>query len=202
MLLSYSWNLCANKNCKKYENAYEKTEEQDEELEKLREQVANSTDSSSVLSSKLEKYNLLLGYTELIGKGVIITLRDGDSSTATGLPTSYIVHDGDLLEVVNALKNTGAEAISINEQRITSRTEISCAGNVITVNGEKIGTPFVIKAIGPSSLMFGSITIPGGYLKLLENEGVQVKVEQIDKEKIIIPKYDGVYKMDYATNIE
>lgn len=186
----------------KYDNAYEKLEKRETELEKLRNDVSNSKNSSTGLSSKLEKYNLLLGRTDLIGKGLIITLKDGDSSLFKGPISNTLVHDGDLLAVVNALKNAGAEAISINGQRITSRTAISCIGTVVTVNGEKIGAPFVIKAIGLPLQLYSSITMQGHYVDTLINDGVSVDIKQVDKETIVIPKYDGIYKLEYASNIE
>ena len=64
-------------------------------------------------------------------------------------PVSYThLHDIDVLSVVNELINAGAEAISINDQRWVANTAISCRGNTIDINGERIGAPFVIKAIG------------------------------------------------------
>lgn len=186
----------------KYQNAYEKLNKKETELEKLREQASNNGENSTHLSESLEEYNTLLGYTELKGPGIIITLKDGDSTINKSFATDYIVHDGDVLEVVNALRNAGAEAISVNGQRVINNTAITCIGNVIKINGEKIGTPFEISAIGPTSRLYGSLTMPGGYLRLLESAGVQVKVEQVEKNSIIIPKYEGVYKFIYATRAE
>lgn len=183
----------------KYENAYEKLEKKEKELEKLREQVSNSNESAKGLSGKLDKYNLILGKSDLIGKGIIITLKDGDSRSSLGDP---IVHAQDVMHVVNALRNAGADAVSVNNQRVIDSTAYNCIGNVITVNGEKIGVPFVIKAIGLPSQLYGSLTMNGQYLSLLESNGVKVNVEQVDKETIIIPKYEGIYKLEYAQNAE
>ena len=186
----------------KYDNLYSKSEKKEKELESLREKASNSGESSKKLSSELEKYNSLLGLTDVEGPGIIITLNDGDSSILKGSASNYIVHDGDLLEIVNELKNADAEAISINGQRIINRTGIECVGNVITVNEEKVGAPFVIKAIGLTSKLYGAIARPMGYAELLEGYGVQVKIEQVEKNTIKIPKYDGVYKFEYASNLE
>lgn len=182
----------------KYDNAYAKLERKETELEKIREQVSNSNDSAKGLSSKLERYNLLLGKSDLIGKGVIITLKDGDIRNYT----DPLVHAQDVLNVVNSLKNAGAEAISVNNQRIVNTTSFNCIGNVITVNGEKVGVPFVIKAIGLPSQLYGSLTMQGQYIDILENGGVQVDIKQVEKDTIIIPKYEGIYKLEYASNIE
>ncbi len=186
----------------KYENAYQKLEKKEEELEKLRNQVSNSSDSASGLSTSLEEYNKLLGYTDVKGPGIVITLKDGDSSIFKGPTNSIIVHDEDLFNVVNALKNAGAEAISINGQRITSRTGISCVGNVITVNGQKIGAPFVVNAIGPAVQLHSSLTMPGGYLSLMEAGGVQIQIDQFEKSTVEVPKFEGIYKTEYVSNIE
>ena len=105
------------------------------------------------------------------------------------------------LITLNALKNSEAEAISINDQRITSRTEITCIGNVIKINGEKIGAPYVIKAIGSPYQLY-NVTIPGGYLEYIKSYGVQVKVKQVEDNTIVIPKYEGIYNFKYASNIE
>lgn len=182
----------------KYDSTYSKLETEEAVLETLRNDAANSNGSASDMSIKLEKYNLLLGYSDLVGKGVIVTLKDGDSTTGIGLPTNYIVHDEDLIELVNAFKNAGAEAISINDHRIVSKSGISCVGNVITINGDKVGAPFVIKGIGSTTQLYSALTMPGSYVELLKNAGVQVKIEQDEKEKIVIPRYEGSYKYNFA----
>lgn len=185
-----------------YENAYEKLAKREEELEELRKQAANNSENSNHLSESLAEYNTLLGYSELVGPGVIVTLKDGDPSLNNSFLTNYIVHDEDILEVVNALKNVGAEAISVNGQRIISSTSITCVGNVIKVNNQKIGAPFVISAIGSSTWLHSSLTMPGGYLEWIQGLGVQVDVKQVEKAEIVIPKYEGIYKYEYARRAE
>ena len=113
-----------------------------------------------------------------------------------------IVHDGDILEIINALKNADAEAISVNGQRIISQSEITCVGNVVKVNGKKIGAPFEISAIGSPSQLYGALTMNGGYVSKLKDAGIQVDIKQIEKSNVIIPKYEGVYKFVYARRAE
>lgn len=93
------------------------------------------------------------------------------------------------------MKNAGAEAISINGQRITNSTAIYCAGNVVKVNGEKISSPIEIKAIGSPELLYGSMTIPGGYIELLEETGVIVDIKK--STNITINKFDGIINSQY-----
>ena len=186
----------------KYDEAYALVDENEKIIENLRKQALTSDENSEEINTNLEQYNMYLGNTEVKGTGIIVTVSDAEPSSINGDVYFSIVHDADLLELVNALKNAGAEAISINGERITNATAITCIGNVIKINGERIGAPYEIKAIGLTSKLYGSLTMPGGYVGLLKRDGVQVEIEQIEKETIIIPKYDGVYKFEYATEIE
>ena len=133
----------------KYDNKYKELEKAEEELEKERE---NSTQNNTELEKKedeIKKGNKMIGMTEVVGPGVIVTLSDSKKDANTSLnPSDLVVHDADVLSVINELKNAGAEAISINEQRIIPTSGIVCGGNIIEINGEKVGAPFIIKAIG------------------------------------------------------
>ena len=111
----------------KYEAIYNEGIKKENELEELRATVANQDTDSVNLSNELEQANTLLGYNEVSGQGLIITVKDASSSKVVGNANDYVVHDGDLLEIINALRNAGAEAISINEQRIVNHTAITCA---------------------------------------------------------------------------
>lgn len=132
----------------KYDFAYDSLEKKEARLEKLRETVSESSETSEAVKSDLEKNNMALGYSEVIGPGITVTLKDGEISNSKLDVSSYLVHYSDLIEVINALKNAGAEAISVNGERIVNTTAITCAGNIIKVNNEKVGVPFVINAIG------------------------------------------------------
>lgn len=184
----------------KYDNLYENLERMEEQLEIERTNSTQNNTELEKLESSIKEGNKIIGLSEVTGDGIVITLNDGKTNSLTSLfldPNELIVHDTDLMRIVNYLKNTGAEAISINDQRIISTTSIECDGNVIMINGEKIGAPFEIKAIGfPETLI--NINMPGGYVEQLKERGVEVSVTKSDKEKITIPKYTGVIKFDYA----
>ncbi len=179
----------------KYDNKYKDLENAEKVLEKERQ---NSTKNNSELEKKEEEIvtgNKILGLTEVSGPGVIIKLTDSklDSSTVLN-PSTLLVHDVDLLEVINELKNAGAEAISINEQRLVPTTSISCGGNIIDINGEKVGAPFEIKAIGLPEQLAG-LSRQGGYLEILKSASVGVELKKYNS--IVIPKYTGVTTYQY-----
>lgn len=182
----------------KYDNKYRELEKAEKELEKERQ---DSTQNNSELEQKEEEIkqgNKMIGMTEVTGPGVIVTLSDGKRDPSSVLNASdLIVHDADVLSVINELKNAGAEAICINDQRIVPTTSISCGGNIIDINGEKVGAPFVIKAIGlPEQL--AALSRQGGYLEILKEASVGVELKK--SNNITIPKYTGVITYKYAQN--
>ena len=141
----------------------------------------------------------MIGLTEVTGPGIIITLADSDiDSTSVFNSSDLLIHDIDLLKVVNELKNAGAEAISIKNQRVILTTPIICGGNIININGEKIGSPFEIKAIGSPEAL-ANLSRPGGWLSKLEERGLKVSTPK-KSNSITIPKYSGVLNFKYINN--
>ena len=160
----------------KYEQALDKLEYKEAELEKIREKISSEDQGAKDITTTIAENNQALGMTEVNGKGVTIVCKDGEVSSSSILTSQYLVHDGDLLNLVNALKNAGAEAISVNEQRIVNKTSIYCSGNIIMINNERVGSPFVIKAIGNPEALYGAIVMPGSYYSKMKEDGVQVSI--------------------------
>lgn len=181
----------------RYDRTYEELESSEEQLDKER-QESVSTDSSSVeKQEKLKELNAYLGLTDVTGSGIIITLQD---NTASKLVTSKdLVHDADLRAIVSEIKNIGADAISINGQRIVPSTAINCAGAIIQINDESIGSPFVIKVIGDDYLYY-NLTRPGSYIDKLKDDGINVDVKKSDN--ITIEKFNGVLTNKYIQSVE
>lgn len=185
----------------KYDNKLKEIERIDEQLEQSIQKASENNEELEDAKEKITQGNKLIGLSEVKGSGVIITIEDSDIDINTVLVASnLLVHDKDILNIVNELKNAGAEAISINNQRVVSTTSIVCGGNVININGERIGSPFVIKAIGfPETL--ANLERPGGYLSILKEYPRYLKVNLKKSNDITIPKYSGVFNFKYAQDI-
>lgn len=99
------------------------------------------------MSDQLKRSEVLAGLTEVEGEGIILTLTDStwqtDSNTVEGKEL-LLIHDGDLRQAISELAAAGAEAYSINGQRVISTTPIRCVGPVITVNEQKMAPPYEI----------------------------------------------------------
>ena len=188
----------------KYDNLYYKLEEAENELEIERTNATQNNTELTELENEIKDGNKVLGLTEVTGNGLIITINDNQDISLNSWfadPNLLVVHDTDLMRVVNELKNAGAEAISINEQRLVMTSAIECDGNIIKVNGEKIGAPFTIKAIGLPEVLI-NVDRVGGYLDYLrDTRFLKVSIERVtDKKTITIPKYTGVMKFQYAVS--
>lgn len=185
----------------RYDNIFKDLEKAEKQLENERK---NSTENNSELEQKEEEIkqgNKMIGLTEVTGEGVIVTLSDSKKDAASVLdPSSLIVHDADVLCIINELKNAGAEAISINDQRIVPTSSIVCGGNIIEINGEKTGAPFVIKAIGLPEQLMGALSRQNGYVDILRAASVGVDLKK--SNNITIPKYTGVITYKYAQSVE
>lgn len=173
----------------KYDATYIALEKAEKELEAQRQEVSRKSENSTSLETELKTNNILLGATEVSGQGVVIKLEDSID----------LVHDLDIITIVSELKNAGAEAISINDQRVVSTTAITCDGNVILINGQKIGTPFTILAIGHAESLLGALARPGGYIELLNEDGVNAEIKKSNNIKI--PKFSGVITSKYMKNV-
>lgn len=186
----------------KYDDTYSALQDSEKRLEKIRLQASENTEGSTEKEEELKKNNILIGLTDVSGEGVIVTLKDNQNSTSdsTILDPSYaLVHYGDILSIINELRNAGAEAISINDQRVVSTTSITCEGNVINVNGEKVSSPFVIKAIGSSVWMNSALSRPGGIIEYC-NQAINATIKQ--SNNISIKKYTGIINPKYIKYVE
>ncbi len=166
-------------------------------LDTLRENASKNNQRAKETIEKLNKINKKLGLVEVSGPGIVITLTDAIGKKEN-TPIEYsqlIVHDMDILHIINILRNAGAESIAVNGQRIVGNTGISCIGVVIKINEEKIGSPYEISAIGNQDNLESSINMIGGIRDLLKGYGLTLEVRRENNLKL--PKYTGLYTNQY-----
>jgi len=151
----------------------------EKQLSKLRQQVQamnNESTSSGLSGNRLEKLYQEAGLTPIKGSGVIIKINDHGNKNLS-LNTDGQTQSDDLLKIVNELKASGAKAISINNQRLVTTSEIITAGNSIMVNQSRLNSPYIIKAIGPSDTMTSALKMRGGIVEYLEAFGIKVDID-------------------------
>ena len=188
-----SWKL-------KYEEVSKKLEDTNNKIEEYQQTSKDNKKATELLESELRQAKTKLGLTNVVGDGVIVTLTDNNNISDNEDSEIYDrrISVYDLLQLINELKLAGAEAIEINGKRIVGTTAINCDGNVITVNGEKVTSPFTITAIGYPELL-STLNRAGGYLSILGD--YNVKTEFKKRDKISIPKYTGIMSFKYAKSV-
>ncbi len=172
--------------------------QKEEELENIRNIYEGEEDMVDLLTENLQVNMASSGRTALKGPGIKITMYDNMSTEIVGFDINDdVIHDVDILNILNDLKIAGAEAISINNQRVVATSEIICGGPIIRINGKSIGTPFVIKAIGDPKQLMASVNAPGTYGDLLKSV-YQIGFEPEMKDSVTIPEYRGNFNFTYA----
>lgn len=189
----------------KYDNCYKALEVAEKELESQRKNATQNDTESKEKEELIKQGNNYLGLTDVTGKGIILTLRDSqtvnkDTLSANDDISNYLIHEIDIINVINELKNAGAEAISINNERIIFTSSIMCAGNVVKVNGQKVAAPFEIKAIGIPESLEETLKRPGGICDVLESYKITTEIKK--QSNLTIPKYAGVLSYKYLKEVK
>lgn len=185
-----------------YTSLKEKSDELKTSLEETQKSIdeyeSQSTDTQGtldLLKSDIAKANTDLGYTNVKGPGLEITISDGNGKTEF---SSGAVTYSDLLFAINELKYAGAEAISVNDERVVNNTFIkSIQDKFIVVNGVKrIISPYTIKVIGDVKYLESVINIKGGLKDELTKEGKNITYTV--KDEVDIGKYENLIEINYG----
>lgn len=170
----------------------------EERINMIESEKAVEDDFIMGLVSDLEKYKMASGVLDVLGPGVVITIRDAEKSDEYQDDYNSILYNSEqLLSLVNKLREAGAEAISINEQRIIGTTEISLAGTGININGTATAQPYTVKAIGNPDIIEAALTIRGGIIDVMKRKYNWV-VDISQKEEISIARYTGLVSFKSA----
>lgn len=93
------------------------------------------------------------GLSNVRGSGISMTLNDAVAAGDFSIE-DYIIHDSDVFILLNELRKAGAEAISINGERVLGMTKTVCAGPTILINNSRYPVPFEFKAIGDPQTLY------------------------------------------------
>ena len=163
----------------KYQETETKYEEIEAKIEEYQKTKQSNEETGKIVEEELEQINMTLGKTDVEGEGIEITLRETENEEISKISAN------DLLVIVNSLKLAGAEAISINDERIINMSDIVTINDTfIKVNGQRLLAPYVIKAIGNQTYLESALLGNGGYLDELEKIGHNVSIQKINKIKI------------------
>ncbi len=180
----------------KYEETYEKLKETNEKIAEYRDKRDANQEANELLDKELLQAQILAGLTDVKGNGIVVTLTDNEETEK--------IEAHDLMNLVNELKSAGAEAISINDQRIVNMSDIvniyiNEESQYIVVNKvlnkEKvILSPYVVKAIGDPKYLESALTVKK--VGFMDQYSKNATLER--QNNIKIPKYDKEIKLRYS----
>lgn len=166
-------------------------------LEKYKNNEQSEEQVASGIVEELSENGIILGKTAVEGQGIKINLNDANTNDVENIFDYQLrlIHNTDIIQVLNDLRNAGAEAISINGQRVVDSSEVYCSGPFLRVNGVKIAAEFSIYAIGNKEVLYNYMMSNENYLKTLMIRKIRVNVDQ--SNKIQIPAYTGEQKQGF-----
>lgn len=172
--------------------AQNKKTDLEKQLASLRQQIHSYNQESKpegLSNSQFQKLYQIAGLTAVKGEGIILDINDSGNEQRQNSDNDGLVHSEDILKIINEMKSAGAKAISINNQRLVTTSEIVTAGNSIMVNQSRLVPPYTIKAVGPADTMMSALKMRGGILEYLEVFGIKINIRT--KPEITIPPYTG-----------
>jgi uncharacterized protein YlxW (UPF0749 family) len=143
-------------------------------LEVTRDRLLSGADTSAEAlrsaQERLDTLGILTGTSPATGPGVVITITDPGHKVTSAL----------LLDALQELRDAGAEAVQVGPVRVVASTWFADQGGAIQVSGQRLESPYVIKAIGDSATMASAMDIPGGVTDSVRGQGAQSSVRQED----------------------
>ncbi|MFZ5596348.1 MAG: DUF881 domain-containing protein [Bacillota bacterium] len=160
---------------------------------KLEQARKGQSEAGLAVGDELKKAKLAAGLISVQGPGVEVVLENPSSPNGKML---NFIRDEDLLKITNELKGAGAEAISINGQRLISTSEIRLAGSFININLERTEPPYQILAVGNPEKLKSSLEISGGPVDYFRNLGIVVNIRT--HSLLTVPGYGKSIQYQYV----
>lgn len=156
------------------------------------------------MRNQLIDYGALSGIRDVTGRGVVLKIQDGNYDT--NLDTNdeimrKLFHEADVALVLNEIRKTSAEAISINGHRILPNTGVTCRWAFIGFEDDsEVSAPLYIYIIGDPEEMKASLLSENNHIQKLILRGIKVDIEI--KEEITISKTNQIAEPKYMQRVE
>lgn len=165
----------------------------EEEYEKILEQwVVNDNPMLNELLRERKEALLNSGFSDVKGPGVIVTLNDAPARNGID-PSELIIHDMDIVEILNELRAAGAQALAINDERILATSKQFCAGPTILINQNRYPVPYIIKAIGDPETLYTALEESEAVI-IMRIYNIQVDIRK--EQEIVIPKFKAYQNIE------
>lgn len=195
-----------NAEAERYEGLADQVSDLTDEVAELTSQVED--DTVRRLRAEVERLRDPAGLVKRTGPGVRVTLSDAPDEVidaASGDKNLLVVHQQDIQAVANALWKGGAEAVTIQGQRVISTTGIKCEGNSVLLQGVPYPQPYVLEAVGDHEDLTRAIA-EDAYLQIYRDQAddpdIAVGWDLELEDQVTAPAYDGLLGLSYARPLD
>lgn len=181
----------------KRENLQEELGILENKIKAYEESQASSSTVTKNLKEDIQRYEILAGYTDVMGPGIEVVI----DASQPGQDEQMLTYNYEmLLSLINKLNAAGAEAIAVNDERIVASTEIHLsadAGDNIVINDKPVKAPYYIKAIGNADTLEAALNMRYGIVwEIRQYTGLKVDVKKADV--VEISRYGNKIEFKYA----
>ena len=152
-----------------------------------------------------ERLGVPVGLAALRGPGLSVSLDDaprppdGEPPPGNPAPDDLVVHEQDVLAVINALWAGGADAVTVMGDRIIGTSAVRCVGNTLLLHGNVYSPPFVVAAIGDPARLMEALDASRGvqlFRSYVAAYGLGYVVEPLTDLRV--PAYEGALQLNHA----
>ncbi|MEO7060422.1 MAG: DUF881 domain-containing protein [Lapillicoccus sp.] len=148
-------------------------DQQANDLQAQRDQLASGAGSSQAAidqaARRLDTLRILAGTVPAHGPGIQMTIEDPDSKVTAPM----------LLDVLQELRDAGAEVVQFGDTRIVAGSWFAASGSDVQVDGQPLARPFLIRAVGDPQTLASAMSIPGGIVETVRRQGATAGIEQL-----------------------
>lgn len=167
------------------------------QIDVLRSNEAHESNASQQVQEQIESAETVAGLVAVKGQGFTVSLNDSSLDAApTGNVNDLVIHSQDIQAVVNAMWNAGAEAVSLNGQRVVSTSAVLCVGNTLLINGTVHAPPYEVSAIGADKDEFSKDALIRQLRSDADRFGLRISTSA--NKQIQVPAYVGPILPKYA----
>lgn len=187
---------------REYQQLQTRVQELAGDVERLTGQVGDS--EVKKLQRQIADMKQPAGLTALSGPGFSVRLSDAPAEVINSTTQDIellVVHQQDIQAVVNAMWKGGAEAVTIQGQRVVSSTGIKCEGNAVLLQGFAYPQPYTISAIGNPAALEAAV-LQDDYVAAYRRDAslpdVSVGFETASSGELKMPAFEGLTNLTYA----
>ncbi|WP_083283064.1 DUF881 domain-containing protein [Humibacillus sp. DSM 29435] len=136
--------------------------------DRLKSGVGTGSEAIDQATKRVDTLGILAGTIGAQGPGIVLTIRDPDRAVTGPI----------ILDVIQELRDAGAEAIDIGGVRVVASTFVGDNDGTLTVDGAGVARPVVIKAIGDRKTLASAMSIPGGIVETVRQKGASASIAE------------------------